>query len=184
VEGTRSLACGQPVAKMSSTFIDMALAIGAPIIPVRLVGGLPVQPLEERIEFPVGFGRQDYWIGRPLMPEELVKLPLKARKDLVLAAMNGLGPALADEVPLTGDTSFATEVQAWRTRTGVSLENAVLFTTLASLKTPGAEVQAMLEGAFAGQFNVSDDARSQWLGQLARQLFGPNGPTVHGLVKG
>jgi 1-acyl-sn-glycerol-3-phosphate acyltransferase len=184
VEGTRSLACGQPVAKMSSTFIDMALAIGAPIIPVRLVGGLPVQPLEERIEFPVGFGRQDYWIGRPLLPEELAKLPLKARKDLVLAAMNGLGPALADEVPLTGDTSFPTEVQAWRTRTGASLENAVLFTTLASLKTPGAEVQAMLEGAFAGQFNVSDDARSQWLGQLSRQLFGPNGPTVHGLVKG
>jgi 1-acyl-sn-glycerol-3-phosphate acyltransferase len=184
VEGTRSLACGQPVAKMSSTFIDMALAIGAPIIPVRLVGGLPVQPLEERIEFPVGFGRQDYWIGRPLMPEELLKLPLKARKDLVLAAMNGLGPALADEVPMAGDTSFADEVQAWRTRTGVSLENAVLFTTLAGLKTPGAAVQAMLEGAFAGKFNVSDDARSQWLGQLARQLFGPNGPTVHGLVKG
>jgi len=184
VEGTRSLACGQPVAKMSSTFIDMALAIGAPIIPVRLVGGLPVAPLEERLEFPVGFGRQDYWIGRPLLPEELAKLPLKARKDLVLAAMNGLGPALADEVPLASDAQFAGEVQAWRTRTGASLENAVLFTTLASLKTPGAEVQAMLEGARAGQFNVSDDARSQWLGQLARQLFGPNGPTVHGLVKG
>jgi 1-acyl-sn-glycerol-3-phosphate acyltransferase len=184
VEGTRSLACGQPVAKMSSTFIDMALAIGAPIIPVRLVGGLPEAPLEERLEFPVGFGRQDYWIGRPLLPEELAKLPLKARKDLVLAAMNGLGPALADEVPLASDAQFAGEVQAWRTRTGASLENAVLFTALASLKTPGAEVQAMLEGAFAGQFNVSDDARSQWLGQLARQLFGPNGPTVHGLVKG
>jgi hypothetical protein len=148
---------------------------------VRLVGGLPVAPLEERLEFPVGFGRQDYWIGRPLMPEDLVKLPLKARKDLVLAAMNGLGPALADEAPLAGDTSFATEVQAWRTRTGVSLENAVLFTALASLKTPGAEVQALLEGAFAGHLNVSDDARSQWLGQLANQLFGPNGPRVEGL---
>jgi hypothetical protein len=181
VEGTRSLACGQPVAKMSSTFIDMALAIGAPIIPVRLVGGLPVAPLEERLEFPVGFGRQDYWIGRPLLPEELAKLPLKARKDLVLAAMNGLGQALADEVPLPGDASFAAEVQAWRTRTGASLEDAVLFTTLAGEKNPGAEVQALLDGARAGQFNLSDDARAQWLGRLAKRLFGPNGPRVEGL---
>ena len=184
VEGTRSLACGQPVAKMSSTFIDMALAIGAPIIPVRLVGGLPVQPLEARLEFPVGFGRQDYWLGRPLLPEELAKLPLKARKDVVLAAMNGLGPALADEVPLPGDAQFAAEVQAWRDRTGTSLEDAVLFSTLAGLPNPGAEVQALLQGARAGQFTLGDDARSQWLGRLAQRLFGPNGPRVEGLVKG
>jgi hypothetical protein len=39
----------------------------------------------------------------------------------------------------------------------------------------------MLEGASAGQFNVSDDARSQWLGQLAKRLFGPSGPRVEGL---
>ncbi|MBK7050134.1 MAG: polyketide synthase dehydratase domain-containing protein [Rhodoferax sp.] len=181
VEGTRSLACGQPVAKMSSIFIDMALAIGAPIIPVRLVGGLPVQPLEDRLEFPVGFGRQDYWIGRPLLPEELAKLPLKARKDVVLAAMNALGPALADEVPSPGDASFAADVQAWRARTGASLENAVMFTTLAGLHNPGAQVQALLEGARTGQFTVDDDARAQWLGRLAQQLFGPTGPRVEGL---
>jgi acyl transferase domain-containing protein/3-hydroxymyristoyl/3-hydroxydecanoyl-(acyl carrier protein) dehydratase/1-acyl-sn-glycerol-3-phosphate acyltransferase len=184
VEGTRSLVCGQPVAKMSSTFIDMALAIGAPIVPVRLAGGLPLQPLEQRIEFPVGLGRQDYWIGLPLLPEELAKLPLKARKDVVLAAMNGLGPALADEVPLPGDTRFAAEVQAWRDRTGTSLEDAVLFSTLAGLPNPGAEVQALLQGARAGQFSLSDDARSQWLGRLAQRLFGPNGPAVQGLVAG
>lgn len=143
-----------------------------------------MQPLEARLEFPVGFGRQDYWIGRPLLPEELAKLPLKARKDVVLAAMNGLGPALADEVPLPGDTRFAAEVQAWCDRTGASQEDAVLFTTLAGLPNPGPEVQALLQGARAGQFSLGDDARSQWLGRLAQRLFGPNGPRVQGLVKG
>ncbi len=183
VEGTRSLACGQPVAKMSSTFIDMALAIGAPIIPVRLVGGLPVQPLEARLEFPVGFGRQDYWIGRPLLlPEELAKLPLKARKDVVLAAMNGLGPALVDEVPLPGDPQFAAEVQAWHERTGACVEDAVLFATLAGVAQPGDEVKALLEAARSGRLALTGDARSQWLGKLAQRLFGPRGPAVEGLV--
>ncbi|MDD2744411.1 MAG: polyketide synthase dehydratase domain-containing protein, partial [Rhodocyclaceae bacterium] len=181
VEGTRSLACRTPVFKMSSTFIDMALAVGAPIIPVRLVGGLPVAPLEQRIEFPTGMGRQDYWLGRPLLPEELAKLPLKERKERVIAAMNALGPDLATEVPLPGDARFAAEVEAWQQRTGATPEDAVLFATLAERKNPGAEIKALIAGAHAGQLSVTDDPRSQWLGQFAQRLFGPKGPTVKGL---
>jgi acyl transferase domain-containing protein/1-acyl-sn-glycerol-3-phosphate acyltransferase len=181
VEGTRSLACRTPVMKMSSTFIDMALAISAPIIPVRLVGGLPVAPLEQRLEFPLGYGRQDYWLGSPLFPEDLAKLPLKARKDVVLAAMNTLGPELASETSLPGDARFAAEVEAWRARTGAGEEDAVLFTTLAGLPNPGAEVKALLEGARSGKLTLSADARSQWLGRLAKRLFGPHGPAVEGL---
>jgi 1-acyl-sn-glycerol-3-phosphate acyltransferase len=182
VEGTRSLACRTPVIKMSSTFIDMALAIGAPIIPVRLVGGLPVAPLEQRLEFPEGFGRQDYWLGRPLLPEDLAKLPLKARKDVVLAAMNTLGPDLATETPSPGDAGFGREVEAWRARTGATAEDAVLFATLAGLKNPGAEVRTLLDGARAGKLTLTADARSQWLGRLALRLFGPRGPLVEGLT--
>jgi 3-hydroxymyristoyl/3-hydroxydecanoyl-(acyl carrier protein) dehydratase/1-acyl-sn-glycerol-3-phosphate acyltransferase len=181
VEGTRSLACRTPVIKMSSTFIDMALAIGAPIVPVRLVGGLPVAPLEQRLEFPLGFGRQDYWLGSPLFPEDLAKLPLKARKDVVLAAMNMLGPELATETPLPGDARFGAEVEAWRARTGASAEDAVLFATLAGLKNPGAEVRTLLDGARTGKLTLTADARSQWLGRLAQRLFGDHGPVVEGL---
>jgi hypothetical protein len=166
---------------MSSTFIDMALAIGAPIIPVRLVGGLPVAPLEQRLEFPLGYGRQDYWLGSPLFPEDLAKLPLKARKDVVLAAMNALGPEMASETPLPGDARFAAEVEAWRARTGAGEEDAVLFTTLAGLPNPGAEVKALLAGARSGKLTLTADARSQWLGLLAKRLFGPYGPSVEGL---
>ena len=181
VEGTRSLSGRVPVQKMSSTFIDLALAIGAPIIPVRLVGGLPVAPLEQRLEFPVGFGRQDYWLGRPLMPEQLAQLPLKERKDLVIAAMNALGPELSTEVPLPGDAQFGATAEQWRTRTGATAEDAVLFTTLAGLANPSAEVKALLEGARSGRLTVTADPRSQWLGRLAKRLFGPNGPAVDGL---
>ena len=181
VEGTRSLACRQPVLKMSSAFIDLALAVGAPIIPVRLAGGLPVEPLETRLEFPVGFGRQDYWLGRPILPEELKALPLKERKEAVLAAMNALGPPLATETPLGGDPQFGAAVEAWRARTGASLEDAVLLMTLAGAKSPGAEVRRLQEGAREGALRVGTDARAQWLGRLAKRLFGPRGPRVEGL---
>ena len=181
VEGTRSLACRQPVLKMSSSFIDMALAIGAPIIPVRLVGGLPVTPLETRIEFPVGFGRQDYWLGRPILPEQLAKLPLKERKDVVIAAMNSLGPDLSTEVPLPGDAQFGAAAEQWRARTGATPEDSVLLTTLAGLRNPGAEVKRLLDGARSGRLHVASDPRSQWLGRLAKRFFGPNGPVVDGL---
>jgi 1-acyl-sn-glycerol-3-phosphate acyltransferase len=181
VEGTRALACRQPVLKMSSAFIDMALAVGAPIVPVRFVGGLPVASLSTRLEFPVGFGRQDYWIGSPLWPAQLKALPLKSRKSAVITAINSLGPPVMTETPSAGDATFADAVGAWITRTGATSEDAVLFTTLARLPSPGVEVQALCEAAQTGVLSLRPDARSQWLGRLARRLYGPQGPRILGL---
>jgi hypothetical protein len=178
VEGTRALACRQPVVKMSSAFIDMALAVGAPIVPVRFVGGLPLEALTTRLEFPVGFGRQDYWLGRPIFPEELAALPYKDRKAVVIAAINGLGPDVATETPTAPDPAFGAAVDAWIARTGATPEDAVLFTTLATLADPGDEVRALCDGAREGRLVVGHDPRGQWLAQLAQRLFGPRGPAV------
>jgi 3-hydroxymyristoyl/3-hydroxydecanoyl-(acyl carrier protein) dehydratase/1-acyl-sn-glycerol-3-phosphate acyltransferase len=182
VEGTRGLAGRQPVIKMSSAFIDMALAVGAPIVPVRFVGGLPVEPLETRIEFPLGYGKQDYWVGRPILPEELAALPYKDRKAVVIAAINGLGPDLATETPMAPDPAFGAAVEAWMAATGATPEDAVLYTTLAKLERPGDEARALVEGARAGRLVVGADARGQWLGRLAERLYGPRGPAIEGLA--
>ena len=56
-----------------------------------------------------------------------------------------------------------------------------MFMTLAGLQNPGAEVKALLAGAQVGQLRVAADARSQWLGGLAKRLYGPKGPRVEGL---
>jgi len=141
-----------------------------------------VTPLEQRTEFPFGFGRQDYWLGKPLLPEELAKLPLKERKERVIAAMNALGPDLSSETPLPGDERFSAEVAAWHASTGACEEDAVLFKTLAEQQNPGAEIKALIAGARAGELTVTADPRSQWLGQLAKRLFGPKGPAVKGLL--
>jgi 3-oxoacyl-(acyl-carrier-protein) synthase/3-hydroxymyristoyl/3-hydroxydecanoyl-(acyl carrier protein) dehydratase/1-acyl-sn-glycerol-3-phosphate acyltransferase len=178
VEGTRSLACRRPVVKMSSAFIDLALGVGAPIIPVRFVGGLPIDELEKRLEFPVGFGRQDYWLGKPIFPEELAALPYKDRKEVVIAAINGLGPDIMAETPSVSDSAFGAAVHEWVAHTGASLEDAVFFTTLATLAEPGEEVRALCDGARHGRLVVGGDARGEWLARFAERLFGARGPQI------
>jgi 3-hydroxymyristoyl/3-hydroxydecanoyl-(acyl carrier protein) dehydratase/1-acyl-sn-glycerol-3-phosphate acyltransferase len=172
VEGTRSLECRTPVLKMSSAFIDMALAVRAPIVPVRFVGGLPTEPLPARLEFPLGHGAQDYWLGAPLLPERLEALPYKQRKELVLAAINGLGPPAGEERPSPGDAAFAQAAEAWRARTGTSSEHATLYATLASLPDPHPEVRALLAVARGEDPGALPEDRRGWLTELGGRLGG------------
>jgi 1-acyl-sn-glycerol-3-phosphate acyltransferase len=179
VEGTRSLSCNRtPVEKMSSLFIDMALQVNAPIVPVRFFGGLPVEPLDKRIEYPLDHGKQSFWFGSPILPETLAALPYKERKALVMAGMNELGPAPADERPYPGNPDFGAAVKAWHDKTGADLEHSAILQTLARLEQPGEAVQKLLAGAESGTYGVGDDAEGQWLAELAGRLFGPNGPKV------
>nr|QEP18573.1 Pfa3 [synthetic construct]QEP18577.1 Pfa3 [synthetic construct] len=173
VEGTRSLSCRHPVVKMSSAFIDMALAVGAPIVPVRFVGGLPAEELSQRIEFPVGHGRQDFWLGRPVLPEELRALPLKERKQVVIDAINGLGPGPQHEEPHPGDTAFTARVESWKPRTGGNAERATLLATLEALPAHRSEATGRLvESAREGRSSFGAEPSEQWLSGFARWLLG------------
>jgi 3-hydroxymyristoyl/3-hydroxydecanoyl-(acyl carrier protein) dehydratase/1-acyl-sn-glycerol-3-phosphate acyltransferase len=179
VEGTRSLACGgPPVSKLSGTFLDMAIASGVPVVPVRFVGGLPAEPGATRLEFPWMLGQQDLWLGRPIAPGTLAALPYKERKELVVGAINALGPPHSDEQPLPGDPALLGAASAWAERTGASAEHAVILETLRRMPAPGAELSQLLAGAAAGLLEVEDDVRGRWLAELAARLLGPRGPSV------
>lgn len=172
VEGTRALSCRPRVEKMSGAFVDMALAVGAPIVPVRFVGGLPVDPVSTRLEFPAGMGRQEIRLGAPLSPERLAPLHYGARKELVLSAINGLGVPNAQEEPFAGDPGFEARVDAWQAARGVSHEHATLHEVLAELPFPGAEVRRLLGARTASA--LADDAspEGRWLLELGRRLLG------------
>ncbi len=165
IEGTRSLECRTPVQKMSGAFIDMALGVDAPIVPVRFVGGLPAERMESRIEFPIGMGTQDIWFGEPLWPADLAAIPYGDRKKRVIAAINGLGPSNATEQPNPARARFAERVAAHRTKTGVDEEHAALYCVLQD-SARCAESKALLAGdPFEG------DATA-WLTELRRRLVG------------
>ena len=172
-EGKLALTCREPVRNLSSVFIDMALDCRLPIVPVRLTGALPVEPMESTRDFPMGYCKQDYHIGRPIMPEELEAMPYAERRKVVMAAINGLGPLNSEEVPLPPDPDFAREVEAWMQKTGVPEVQAVMYKTLENARYPlSDETKAILDLVQKDKPIDTSDARGKWLEQFSRWLYG------------
>jgi 1-acyl-sn-glycerol-3-phosphate acyltransferase len=178
VEGTRSLSCGTPVLKMSSVILDMALHARAAIVPVRFAGGLPREATGERFDFPVGFGRQDHWIGAPILPEALEAMPYAERRARVIAAINGAGPPVASEGPNPGDPELAGEVAEWVARTGAETAHAAILMALARERELQPAWQRVIEGMRSGLLVVEDTAEDRAVAGIASELYGPRGPRV------
>src|SRR5690606_38755290 len=172
IEGTRALDCATPVIKMSGSFIDLALALDVPVIPVRFVGALPVEPAPMRLEFPLDMARQDIFIGRPMFPSELAPLPYGERKRLVIEAINTLGLRNADERPNPGDAAFAARVAAWQAAHDVRFEHAVLREVLVDRAQNCEGVARVLAATDARELEDDDAPTGQWLARLARLLLG------------
>ncbi len=163
VEGTRALTCRKPVEKMSGAFVDMAMSINAPVVPVRFTGALPVEPLDARLEFPLGMGKQDIWIGAPLEASRLATLPYGERKRLVIDAINALGPDNAVEEPLPGDPAFAQAVAQQARQRALSHEHATLLQTLQGLDAPCDETRRLLDAFRAGRLKPAGHPSDVWL---------------------
>jgi acyl transferase domain-containing protein/3-hydroxymyristoyl/3-hydroxydecanoyl-(acyl carrier protein) dehydratase/1-acyl-sn-glycerol-3-phosphate acyltransferase len=172
VEGELARACRRPVEKLSSVFIDLALELQLPIVPVRFFGGLPVEPLARSLDFPLGYGKQDYLLGRPILPEELGSLPYADRRRHVLRALNQVGPPLVEEIPLPQDPLFEAAVASWRTRFGADEARAVVLATLAGLEQRTPEADLIAEGAEQGRLRVPRGPVGAWLAELGRWLCG------------
>jgi hypothetical protein len=178
VEGKHALAARQEVEVVSTSLIDLAVANNMPIVPLRFLGGVPLEPVTEPLAFPPGYGQQDFLIGAPLLPETLAGLPSAARRAEVLAALNGFDGRWRSEAP-SEDADFGAAVAAWRQAKGVSEVQAVLWRTLAEAPDPSAETKVLL--ALAAGDTVSaraqarelDPLRRGWLAQASTSLFGP-----------
>ncbi|MBW2418425.1 MAG: acyltransferase domain-containing protein [Deltaproteobacteria bacterium] len=177
-QGTRSQSSREPVTKISSIFLDLALELALPIVPVRFSGGLPVQPVFGKLEFPIGHCSQDYTIGTPISPEELRDLAYADRGRRVLAAMNSIGSARNWEKPNAADPVFSELVKRWQKETGASEIEATFFRILQEVEDPGSEALSLIDGARRRVLRVGEDPKSLWLAELAKRLYGAKGPRV------
>lgn len=91
-DGTRYVRSGQRVERLTSTLLDLAIDVSLPIVPVYFAGGLPEEPMDQKLEVPYRQAAQDYIFGRPIMPEELAALPYAHRRRHVMEAINALAP--------------------------------------------------------------------------------------------
>ena len=179
VEGELGISCRRPVKRLSSVFLDLAVELSVPIVPVRMIGALPTAPMVEPLDFPLGFTSQDYYLGKPILPEHLSGLPLGRRRDLVLRALNSTGPDLNLELPNNGDPTFQAAVMKWQREYAVEQTQAVVLATLDSMDSPCQQTLTLLRGIRSGKLTVSDDARGRWMARVCTWLTGELGPFIH-----
>ena len=141
-----------------------------PIIPVKFVGGLPVETLEQRLEFPYRYTSQNYHLGQAIYPEDLKKLGNVERKTLILEKLNQLGGSLAHSFPHQPNLEFETQVHSWMQNTGVSEVRAVMYTLLKQIPNPTPEVQSLLKIIAQKEIELSDSPKDHWLREFAQWL--------------
>lgn len=172
IEGTRSLTCRTPVQKMTGAFLDMAMQVNVPVVPVRFVGALPVEPLEARRDFPIGMAKQDIWLGRPIYPQELAALTYNDRKKLLIKSINDLAMPNGQEQPNPPNPAFEKEVDALFAQTGTDYGDATLMTVLKQRPNPCKDTKRLIDALETGKLEVSDKAEDQWLAKMAKRLIG------------
>jgi 3-hydroxymyristoyl/3-hydroxydecanoyl-(acyl carrier protein) dehydratase/1-acyl-sn-glycerol-3-phosphate acyltransferase len=173
VEGACALSAGQPVQKVSSIFSDLALTADVPIVPVRLTGALPVEPIAAESQFPVGFAAQDYHFGRAIEPDELRRLPYAERRRAILAAINRLGPPMEEETLNPADPDFAEGVDRLINDCGIERERAIFIEAMSRVNDPCAQTVLLNAARLSGRLVTEGDERGQWLARFGRWLL-PN----------
>ncbi|MFT7646937.1 MAG: acyl transferase domain-containing protein/3-hydroxymyristoyl [Candidatus Poriferisodalaceae bacterium] len=180
-QGTRAQSSRELTTKCSSVFVDLAIELGVPIVPVRFLGGLPDEPIDGKLEFPVGHGAQDYWIGEPIEAEQLKVMGLRERIDYVISSINNLGGHPSEEQTSPADSAFADLVEARVTATGNhevwAAANEILRERSVNELT-GGQAEIVLDAERAGTYRSDSTPIGDWLGSAAERLFGPGGATV------
>jgi 3-hydroxymyristoyl/3-hydroxydecanoyl-(acyl carrier protein) dehydratase/1-acyl-sn-glycerol-3-phosphate acyltransferase len=163
VDGTRAQMAGAPVRGISSVLIDLAVKHDMPIVPVRFAGGLPIEPVDEKLEFPIAYGQQDYYLGRAIPAQSLGKMPYAQRARFVADRINNLGPLGVADVPLPSDEAYQRAVAATHAR-GHSEVQAVLRAALNEFPACGSETLKLVESAPDSSSNIAT--------RLAYELIG------------
>jgi 1-acyl-sn-glycerol-3-phosphate acyltransferase len=170
-DATRVLSCLDPVHRMSGVFLELAIACDAPVAPVKFRGGLPVEPLEAFHDFPIGFGAQDFLIGRPISAAELSAAPYGRRREMVMERINSLGGALEAERPSPPDRAFKADVRSYMRRSGVTyLELAVIWAALRRLPAPTPSIEAVMRGIDERNFETRATPKGIWEAETIQWL--------------
>lgn len=167
VDGTRALRCRQPVQQVSSVFLDLAAAARLPIVPIRFAGALPVEPVPARLEFPVGYARQDIHLGTPIQPDDLDGLASGERRDLVRDALNTTGPAIGSESPHAADPAFAAAVADLENELGMQTNRAVILRSLQEFGGASDLTETLFRSLRPGAPPMAEENReSRWIQSL------------------
>ena len=111
VEGTRQTEPGQRVEKLSSTWIDLAIEHGLPVVPVGFRGGATGSGTRHEVP-PCP---QVYHVGAPIAPSALAALPYAERRRVIAQAIDALGTpeSLAEGAVQDPGLAIGAAIRTW-----------------------------------------------------------------------
>jgi len=197
VEGARERQARHRLRELSMVWLDLASKYGLPVVPIRFLGGLPLEDPGHAQDLPLGFGSQSIFFGAPILPAELAGLAPQARRERILEALNSLGSP-AEEVPHPPDPELARSVGQWIELSGCAGIAAVVLACLERHRPFRGEASALgprvlahpSDGIVAAAFLaragapdplalvLPDTADGRWAATLAGMAFGERGPRV------
>ncbi len=170
VQGTRALGCHQPVSRLSSVFLDLAVRLALPIIPVAFVGGLPIEPLEKRREFPLGYTWQNYHLGQAILPEMLEALPHAERKTFIMERINRLSRVFENAAPHQPDSHFEQRVRVIMAQHRISEVHAVIYCILEEEEADNDQIKILINGIRKHEIRAPATPEGEWLAQFGQWL--------------
>ncbi|PLS02326.1 lysophospholipid acyltransferase family protein [Neobacillus cucumis] len=166
-EGTRALTCRQETTKVNRRMVQLAIQANIPIVPIRFIGGLPIEESDERTEFPIHFGTQDFYVGSPIFPEEIKDLEFSQQKEMILQAINHLGMLANCEKPNKPDLDFSRKVEVCMNQFGVPVEFATILKVWEMKSHPSPELLDFLERLKKSELTFGQSPMEKWLSGLA-----------------
>jgi hypothetical protein len=149
-DGLRQHPDAAPLRRIDTSLVDVAIALDAPVVPVRFAWALP----DRGLPWPDALAPMHVFVGRAIPTASLAALPLGARRDAVVAAMDALGrPAPPGHHARNADR--ADRVDRLQAGIGLSQTKALAIDLLltappGTLSTAGEDLRRALVGPASG----------------------------------
>ncbi|MCR5662886.1 MAG: hypothetical protein K6G50_12310 [bacterium] len=177
-EGQREVSARAKLQEFSSVWTELALRLDMPIVPVRFYGALP-ECGKEPCDFPLGFGQENVYFGKPIFPSSLRGMSLTGRREYILDILNGYPEALGEKTTLP-DKRFAERMGEISRKFGCGIIPALIYACLENFGNDKAAAdelspacRAYLEAGLSegNLIALTDNSDSRWIRQLADLTF-------------
>lgn len=157
---------GQHVQTMSKDLMEVTLALGRRVYPIRISGGLPAQSLDYKFHLPYRMARLTINMAPPIEHEDLRRLDPLAQRRRILSAINMMAP---DAGVYVGRPNHGLTRRCLRrhVQTGSSALKCFLLEALETMADPSRETESLKEFIRFGVLPTEGVADPEWFARQA-----------------
>lgn len=157
---------GQPVNTMSKDLMEVTMRLGRRVVPIRINGGLPANPLGYKFHLPYRMGRLTINMAPPIEADELTAIEPAARRQRILDAINQMAPPAGSYVGRPNN-SLAKNCLRRHMQTGSSALKCFLLEALETMPDPSRETELLREFIRYGVLPTAGVTDADWFARKA-----------------